>query len=179
MNSQNIFSIADRVDESLYKIEKFLLCFLLTAMIMMAFTSLVMRLLFNLYSAGIIDIIQNMVLWCTFLGGSIATRADEHLNINVFQSIIYKSKYKNMIQIILYTAVGVICACLAWSGYKFCVSQFNFSEDLPSAGIKLWTLQTILPYTFFVVSIRCSIKALKGIIGIDKKEVQHIDAYFS
>ena len=85
MTSQTFFSFTDRLDNLLYKIEKFLLCFFLLMMILLSFFSVAMRLLFNLYHAGIIDILQNMVLWCTFLGGSIASRTNEHLSINIFQ----------------------------------------------------------------------------------------------
>ena len=174
MNSHTFFSFTDRLDNLLYRVEKFLLCFFLLMMILLSFSSVVMRLLFCLYHAGIIDILQNMVLWCTFLGGSIASRTNEHLSINIFQSLINKSAQKKNIQIILYIAVSITAIYLAWSGYKFCLSQFNFSEDLPSVGIKLWTLQTILPYTFFIVFFRYSIKALKGIMGMEEKEVQLI-----
>ena len=172
MINKKIFGVVDKIDDSLYKIEKLLLCSLLIAMIVLAFASVVMRLFFNMYFAGIIDILQNMVLWCTFLGATIATRTNEHLSINVLYPFIDRSRYKKIIQVVLYIAVCIISAYLAWSGYRFCVSQYNFAEDLPSVGIKLWTLQVILPYAFSIVSLRYFIKAVKKIIGIEEQEVQ-------
>ena len=166
MQIDNIINRLMRIDDRVYAVEKFCLCLLLFLMVVISFFSVVSRLFFNVCSVGCIDIVQNMVLWCTFLGGSIGSRKNIHLSINVFQGIL-TGRSKTIINIILYIVVSIISAFLAWSGNRFCLSQYEFGESLPSIGINIWVLQVILPYTFAIVSLRYLFSAIKLVFGIE------------
>ena len=142
---------------------------LLITMFVLAFISVISRLCFNVCFVGCIDVVQNMVLWCTFLGGSIGARKNKHLSINVFHTL-FKGRLKTIITVSLYVIVSIISAFLAWSGYRFCLSQHEFGETLPTLGVKLWKLQLILPYTFTIVSLRYLLEAIRKIRGVGTED---------
>ena len=136
-------------------------------MFALAFISVISRLCFNVCFVGCIDVVQNTVLWCTFLGGSIGARKNGHLSINVFHTL-FKGRLNKIavpLTVLLYITTSIVSAFLAWSGYRFCLSQCEFGESLPTLGINLWKLQLILPYTFTIVSLRYFLGAIKKIQG--------------
>lgn len=166
-NSERIIGVLEKIDDKIYSVEKLFLCILLLTMALLAFSTVILQLFFKICFVGCEDIIQNMVLWCTFIGGSIGARGNRHLNINILQTYLKKENIMKLIEILLFVAVCVVGAFLAWSGYRFILSQYEFGEDLPSLGMKLWIFQVILPYVYAMLVFRYFIGALKRITGRD------------
>jgi C4-dicarboxylate transporter, DctQ subunit len=162
---EKTIAILTRLDDTVFAAEKATVYTLLLVMASLSFFSVILRLFFNTCFPGCLDLAQNMVLWCTFLGGAIGSRNNRHLNINVLQQFIRKGRVKTIVEIILFLTVAVVAAFLTYSGYRFILSQYEFGEDLPSLGIHLWILQIILPYTFAIVTFRYFLNALRRIAG--------------
>ncbi|MBU0995724.1 MAG: TRAP transporter small permease [Proteobacteria bacterium] len=174
MKIKKIISALEYIDRCLFFCEKTMIYFLLLTMAGLSFYSVILRLLFDKAFVGCTDLVQNLVLWCTFLGGSVGARYNHHLSINIFQHLVKNKKIKTIIEIILFIGVAIVSFFLAWSGYRFVSSQYEFGEDLPSLGLKLWVFQIILPYTFAMVSYQYFLQALKRMLGLNVTEQQFI-----
>lgn len=158
-------AILTKLDNAIFAAEKMTVYGLLLIMAALSFFSVILQVFFNTCFPGCLDLAQNMVLWCTFLGGAIGSRNNRHLNINVLQQFIRKGRVKTVVEILLFLTVAVVTGFLTYSGYRFVVSQYEFGEDLPSLGIHLWVLQIILPYTFAIVTFRYFLNTLRRIAG--------------
>lgn len=172
MNFKGVVSILQKVDDKIYILEKSTLCALIVAMACLAFFTVIFRLVFHKCFVGCEDIVQNMVLWSTFLGGAIGARSNSHLNINILQTYLKKGRFKLGIDILLLAVTCVVAGFLAFSGYSFVLSQMDFGEDLPSLGMKLWVFQVILPYTFFMVCFRYLLGTLKKSAGVEDNSTE-------
>jgi len=166
MNFKGVVNILQKVDDKIYIAEKSILCTLIVAMASLAFFTVIFRLVFHKCFVGCEDIVQNMVLWCTFLGGAIGARNNSHLNINILQTYLKKGKFKLGVDLLLLSVTCIVAGFLALSGYSFVLSQIDFGEDMPSLGMKLWVFQVILPYTFSIVCFRYFLGTLKKAAGV-------------
>ena len=148
-------------------LEKVILCSLIIAMASLAFFTVVFRIVFHKCFVGGEDIVQNMVLWCTFLGGAIGARSNRHLSINILQTYLRKGKFRLGADILLLAVTCIVAGFLAFSGYSFILSEMDSGENLPSIGMKLWVFQVIMPYTFLIVCFRYFLGALKKASGVE------------
>ena len=83
MGSGTMRKILQKIDRGLYLFENSLLILILSVMVFMAFLQVVLR---NLFHSGILwgDIfLRHLVLWVGFIGASLATRSERHINIDI------------------------------------------------------------------------------------------------
>ena len=76
--------ILDTINSWIEKAETVLLVVILSVMILLSFLQVLLR---NFFEQGILwgDIlIRNLVLWVGFIGASLATRENKHINIDLF-----------------------------------------------------------------------------------------------
>jgi len=167
MNFKGTVRILQKADDKIYMLEKVILCSLVIAMASLAFFIVVFRIVFHKCFVGGEDIVQNMILWCTFLGGAIGARSNRHLSINILQTYLRKGKFKFGVDILLLAVTCIVAGFLAFSGYSFVLSVMNYGENLPSLGMKLWVFQVIMPYTFLIVCFRYFLGTLKKASGVE------------
>ena len=82
--------ILTAINSWIAKIEGVLIVIVVSIMVLLAFFQVAMR---NLFDQGLLwgDIfLRHLVLWVGFLGASLATREEKHINIDVFSRFIPK-----------------------------------------------------------------------------------------
>ena len=73
----------EKIDESYGRIEQILLVILLSALILVAFSQIILR---NIFSTGIDwgdAFVRSLVLWTGFIGATVAAREGKHISIDV------------------------------------------------------------------------------------------------
>ena len=146
-----ILTLANRY---LVLFEKIVLAILLFSMIVLSFGQVVAR---NIFSTGFIWIDQVLrldVLWVAFLGAALATEYHQHIKIDFLASLIRSESSKNLIITGANIFAFLICCLLliVSSRYIYIVSSDMTSTVL--VGIPDWLFQLIIPYCFFVASLR-------------------------
>jgi TRAP-type C4-dicarboxylate transport system permease small subunit len=146
------------IDRILKKIEGYFLIVLLTIMILVSFSQVILR---NFFHEGILwaDIfLRQLVLWVGFLGASLAVCKDKHIGIDFLPNVLPR-RWKPKLRFITHLASSIISAILAWSAWNFLQYEME-SDSVLFLNIPVWVFQTILPYSFAVISVRFLLQAL-------------------
>lgn len=150
------------INDAIAKVETIVLVILLSLMIIVGFAQVVLR---NLFETGISwadPMLRYTVLWLAFIGASLATRENRHINIDVLTRILSPKLKK--IAFILTNFFGFsICLILLKSSIDFIKMEMEFPREI-FAGFKNWMLEIIIPIGFLLMSLRFAFNILKGIL---------------
>jgi len=144
--------------------ETFVLILVLGIMVVFAFLQVVLR---NVFNEGILwgDIfLRHLVLWVGFLGASLATREQKHINIDIFSRFI-SDRGKVVVRAVSNLFSVFICYLLADAGWTF-IQDEQMMGSVIFADIPAWYFQIIIPIGFFLMSFRFMILALGNIVEV-------------
>jgi len=130
------------LDRWLARITGWLIIFLLSVMILMAFGQVLLR---NLFHTGIEwgdVLLRHLVLWIGFLGAIIATGEGRHLKIE-FINKLAAERYRKILYVLTNLFAAVVCFYLMGAAIAFVRSE----QDSAS------TLILNLPTTYFIIII--------------------------
>ncbi len=151
----------NRIDEIISQIEKGLIVTLLSALVLIAFTQIVLR---NIFSTGLSwgePLVRYLVLWVGFIGAALATREGKHITIELFS--VWKDGKSNWVATgISHVCSTVVCALLTYAAVKFLL----FEAQMGAAtffNIPVWVPELIMPITFGVMALRFFFKALAAV----------------
>jgi C4-dicarboxylate transporter DctQ subunit len=155
------------LNKGIEKAETALLVLILTVMVFLAFLQVVLR---NVFQEGILwgDILlRHLVLWVGFLGASLATREEKHINIDLLTRFISK-RSQLLVRAITNIFALFICYLLASASVTFVVDEKIVGTTL-FENIPAWYFQLIIPigfalmaFRFFVLGIEYVIKFFRG-----------------
>jgi TRAP-type C4-dicarboxylate transport system permease small subunit len=151
----------ERIDEVIGRMEQILLVILLSALILVAFSQIILR---NLFSTGIAwgdALVRGLVLWTGFIGATIAVRESKHICIDVVSRWL-SPKGKKVVAIIINAFSFLICCFLCFAALKFINNEFQM-KSLFFLGIPSWVSEIILPVTFGLMAFRYLLHFLKSI----------------
>ena len=156
--------IIEKLNSWIERAETIVLVSVLGIMVIFAFLQVVLR---NIFHEGILwgDIfLRHLVLWVGFLGASLATREQKHINIDIFSRFM-SDKGKLVIRFITNLFSVFICYLLADASWTF-VQDEQMMGTVIFADIPAWYFQTILPIGFFLMSFRFLTLALGNIVEV-------------
>jgi len=152
MNKHKDMSFSKRVQITLHRLEDAILVGLLLLMIGMAVTQIFLR---NLFETGIVwsDVmVRILVLWVGLIGAMVASRHDNHINIDILDRYMPERAkvYANFV-IKLFTAL--ICTIVAY--YSLLFVQIEFADGgMAFAQVPTWLCEAIIPFAFTVIALR-------------------------
>lgn len=144
-------------------LERSLIVVLLGAMVMLAFTQVIMR---NIFSSGLLwldPFLRHLVLWLGFLGASLATQQEKHINIDILTRFA-PPKIVNIIHILTNLFAAFVCYFLAQAARTFVLSEMDSTEALFSIGstdFPTWWFQLIIPVGFGLMMFRFLIRTIE------------------
>lgn len=145
-------------DDILAKIETALLILLLSVMVLLSFSQVVLR---NVFNTGILwgDILlRQLVLWVGFLGASLAVRERKHIAIE-FLPHFFTETWKRINRIWVDGVTAVISIFLAIAAWNFVMFEKEGGSTL-FLNIPVWLFQTILPFSFSLIALRLILRAI-------------------
>lgn len=161
--------ILNQINTGIEKLENVLLVFILSVMVLLAFLQVVLR---NFFDQGILwgDILlRHLVLWVGFIGASLATREEKHINIDLFTRFL-SEKGKHVSGIVTGLFAVFVCYVLADAGWTF-VQDEMMAETTIFNEIPAWYFQLIIPFGFLLMAFRFLIIALEHAVTlVSKKE---------
>lgn len=156
------------IDRSLAVVENSLVVIIVTTMVVMSFLQVFLR---NFFDYGILwgDIfLRHLVLWVGFIGASLATRDEKHINIDIL-SRITPEKYRPYLRTIVDLFTILVCIALAQAGYGFLQYEIEGNTILFN-DIPAWPFQMIIPIGFALIAFRFLLKILERIFGVPSAE---------
>ena len=163
-------NLLDRIDEKIGRAEKFLVVLFLTAMILVAFSQIVLR---NFFSTGIDwgdALVRYLVVWVGFIGAAIATREGKHITIDVL-SRWFHGLGSTAVQAICSFFSAAICGVMTIAAIKFIRFEAQMGStaffDLPA-----WVPELVIPASFGLMTLRYALQLLNEIAKILKPRIR-------
>jgi C4-dicarboxylate transporter, DctQ subunit len=146
------------IDSIFNKIEGALLIFLLLVMLLMAFGQVVLR---NISSGGFVwgDILlRHLVLWIGFLGATLATSGERHLNIDALTRYL-PERLKGAVAALSNLFAASVCFLLFLASLTFIDFEIG-NKNTVFADIPSWYAQIIIPVGFGLLTFHFIIRAV-------------------
>ena len=157
-DKSKLVQVCKNIDRSLSYFESAVLILTLSSMIFFAFSQVILR---NFFNAGILwgdMFVRHLVLWVGFLGASLATREDRHINIDALWRVLSK-KWKRRTKVLTNLFSALICLLLARAAFVFVRDELSAGTTL-FLGIPSWVLMSIILFGFSVITFRFLLKSL-------------------
>lgn len=149
---------------SLRRLEDTALISALATMLTLAIIQIVLR---NFFDSGFLwaeSFLRILVLWVAILGAMIATRENNHINIDALSRYLPEN-LQPVIRMLTTLSAAVICATVAWHSLVFV--QFEYSDKtIAFASVPTWVCQSILPFGFAVMAFRFAYSAIADLLEL-------------
>ena len=158
----------ETIDRVIAKIETGFLVIIVLIMVLFSFTQVLLRLFFD---EGIMwaDIfLRHLVLWVGFIGASLATRDNKHINIDLLNRYL-KGKSIPLVAIVINSFAMYISFLLAQAGWRFVMDEKEYATML-FGNVPAWYFQIIIPIGFALMAFRFFVRFLDGFIGLIQRE---------
>ncbi len=137
------------LNEWVARIEGFFVALFLMAMILLAFSQVVMR---NVFNAGIPwadSVVRLLVLWVGFLGAALATKLEQLLTIEVLTKYL-PERVRHLSSLIVKGFAIAICWFLLCAAVGFLKEERSTRESFLNLFPAWWTL-AIIPAAFVLI----------------------------
>ena len=148
-----------RWDDSLGRVEKFLVVVMLGIMILLAFLQIILR---NVFSTGISwgdPLVRYLVLWVGFIGAGLASKEGKHITIEVFARW-FSGHGSRYLKAIPHLTSAFVCGLLTFAGLTFVLNEAQMGGTA-FLEIPVWVPQLFIPVTFALMTLRFGFRALE------------------
>ncbi len=168
-------NILSYINDIISKIEKGLIIFSLSVMVVLTFSNVMLR---ALYTHANIEWANNligrvdwsepmsrlMVLWVAFLGASLLTRDNRHIRIEI-PGIMGSPFWSAMREVIISMGCAVICIFILKASIDYLSMEKEYGSGV-LIGVPMWIYQIIIPSGFSIMLFRFIINGIKNLISI-------------
>ncbi len=140
----------------------------LGVMVVLSFLQVILR---NFFSTGILWVdpfLRHLVLWAGFLGASLATRQEKHINLETTTRF-FSPRGVESARLATNLFACAVTLFLAQAGLTFVQSEMTSPEELFRIGetpFEAWWFETIIPAGFALMAFRFLIRSIEHIGGI-------------
>jgi len=142
-----------RFNQTVTRIEDFLIALFLTLMVVMVLMQIFMRNFFQSGIPGGEDFIRHLVLWIAFIGAGVATRSKSHVRIDVMTHFA-KGNARKFLDALVGLFSSIVCLILMAASCHFLWVEFQCQNHSAFFNLPIWVLQTIMPLGYGIISIR-------------------------
>ncbi|MCX7697834.1 MAG: TRAP transporter small permease [Candidatus Goldbacteria bacterium] len=154
-----------RLNYKLYKFQRFFVVILFFLLLIIAFLQVFLRLFFRGGIESADSIIRYLVLWIGFLGASLATYKNRHINIDV-ASQFFKKLNKRLVSLIVFTISFAISILFLVAAVIFIINEFGSSNKI--TFIPVWIFELVLPLSFLFITLTFLQKFIESIVYFRK-----------
>jgi TRAP-type C4-dicarboxylate transport system permease small subunit len=153
-----------RVSDRIARVETSLLLFMLFSIVGVNLMQIGIRLLQSLLRTVGSDMVLSapswpadvnrvLVLWITMVGGSLATRSNEHIKVDFFSRLL-PERPRFLVNALISVAGIVVSLLLVFFSIEFLKMEHELAETLVAVPIPLWIIQLIIPVGFCIIAFR-------------------------
>jgi TRAP-type C4-dicarboxylate transport system permease small subunit len=154
----------ERFLKALHKVEDLLLAILLAAMILLACLQILLR---NFMDAGIAwadPSLRILVLWLGLLGALAASRADEHISIDLLSRFL-SPRATSWTRALTSLFTATVCGVVAYHSLRFV--RLEFLDGMRTfGGLPNWSLEMVIPFVFAMIALRYGLQFVARMKGL-------------
>jgi len=158
------------VERALVKIETALLVLFLSSMIVLSFSQVVLR---NLFDTGLLwadPTVRHLVLWVGFLGAAIATSEERHISIDALTRFLPPA-VKRLVHVATNAFALVTCYLLADAAVGFFLLEKEGGGEIIQS-IPSWVGVIVIPPGYALLAIHFAIRLIKSVVGMSGRSVE-------
>ncbi|MFP4474350.1 MAG: TRAP transporter small permease [Desulfatibacillaceae bacterium] len=142
----------DKARLILHRAEDSVLVGMLLFMIGMAFFQIVLRnTAGNAISWGD-KLVRVLVLWIGLFGALVATRRDEHINVDLVARYL-SGRAKIAANGVVHLFAAAVCSVVGYHSVRFVHMEAQYGGEA-FAGIPFWVLEAVIPFAFCLMALR-------------------------
>ncbi len=141
-----------QINQWLAKIELGLLVFIVLVMVFLSGLQIFLRKLFNVGLLWGDIFLRNLVLWVSFIGASLATLENKHINIDLLSPLL-SAKWQKLSKIIVNLFAVFVTVLLTKAALTFVLDEKTFGSTIFS-DVPAWPFQVIIPLGFALMALR-------------------------
>ncbi len=129
-----------------------LLILMLGSMILLAGGQIILR---NFFDTGIDwapPLLRLLVLWLALLGGMAATRANNHIAIDLISRFL-PERLKRVADAVTRLFTAIVCGIIAWHAAEFVWMEYQ-DQMILFASVPAWAGEIIIPIGFASIGLR-------------------------
>ena len=138
-----------KFNDRLGKVEGFFLCIFLMRMVLLAFSQVVMRNVFNNGIPWADTVVRHMVVWVGFLGATLATRLEQNLTLEVLTKYM-PERARHFSAVVVKVFASVVCGFLFLASVKFLTNESSTGERFLNL-FPSWIALSIIPIAFVLI----------------------------
>lgn len=131
---------------------------LLATMMIIAVFQIFLRNFFDSGLSWASPMLRILVLWVGMVGAILASRENNHISMNVLTQFLPK-RTKMVARVIVDIFTSVVSGVVAWYSLKFVMLEYQ-DAAIAFGIVPVWLCESIIPFTFGVISVRYLIFAL-------------------
>jgi len=144
----------------LHAAEAGFLALLLAALLILSFTQIILRNVAHTGFVWIDPLMRHILLWIGFVGGAVATRREAHISIDALSRFLPPASRRAARVANRLFAAG-ICIVLAYAVVGVMRDEAA-AGTAAFLGLPVWILQSIMPATLLIMSIRFVGQAMRA-----------------
>lgn len=148
-----------RVLNHLHRIEDGVLAVAVFALVLLASTSIVLRMGFDTGLPWLDPLLRTLVLWLAMLGAMAAAREQRHIGLDIAARWLPRPAAR-VVRLLTYGFAAAVSAVLAWQAYRMVHDEHSFGS-VAFASVPTWAVQLILPIGLAVIALRLLIGAFR------------------
>jgi TRAP-type C4-dicarboxylate transport system permease small subunit len=153
-------SFLRQFDRWLTRIEVGLLVVFLSAMVLLSFTQVVLR---NLFDTGLLwadPIVRHLVIWGGFTAAAIAASEGRHIGIDALTKF-FSPRLKAISQIVTNAFAAVVCWVLADAAWTFLLAEKGSGGEVV-LSIPTWIAILIIPIGYILMAVHFLIRGVNS-----------------
>jgi TRAP-type C4-dicarboxylate transport system permease small subunit len=154
-----------KLNYRLYKFQQIFVVFLFLVLLIIAFLQVFLRLFFRGGIESADSFIRYLVLWVGFLGASLATYKNRHINIDVASQFFKRLNKKFVCFVVNLVSLSISIIFLV-ATIIFIVNEFNNSSRI--TFIPVWVLEFVLPLSFLFITLSFLQKFIESVMDLRK-----------
>jgi len=154
-----MMNIIRKINDTIAKLEEGLLVFIVVVMVLLAFLQVLLR---NIFDHNLLwgdPFLRHMVLWVGFIGASLTTKDEKHINIDVLSRFL-RGKARLLANWFTDLLAAAVSSVLAWAAWQFVMEEKEYA-NIAFAGIPSWYFQIIIVIGFGLMALRFLMHALE------------------
>ena len=125
---------------------------LLTAAVVL-FVNVVLRYLFSASTSWAEELIRYLMIWITFIGGSICVRRGAHIRMDFLLTMLPRSVAAALTRLVYLAAAG-FCAALFWYSVRLVAFTVELHQTSPAMGVPMWIPYLAMPLGSALMTLR-------------------------
>lgn len=148
-----MLKILDRIEDAFCAVS-----LLLTAIVL--FVNVVLRYVFSASTSWAEELIRYLMIWITFIGGSVCVRKGAHIRMDFLLTMLPKGVADALTRLVFLIAAG-FCAALLWYSYQLVAFTIELEQTSPAMGVPMWIPYLAMPLGSALMTLRFLLAAFR------------------